>query len=91
MQKEVDIWTKYTKDGKGWNFIPTLLEVIKTPEQWHCQLIAALMYFAHCLSPVALQLKTSGENKNKLGKCKEGRESKPSLKVDYAPDPPGNN
>lgn len=29
MQKEVDIWTKYTRDGKGWSFIPNVLEVIK--------------------------------------------------------------
>lgn len=48
------------------------------------------MYFAHC-SPVALQLRTSVENKNKLGKCNEGRERKPGLKVDYVPDPPENN
>lgn len=45
MQKEVDIWTKYTRDGKGWIFIPNALEVVKTPKQWHCWLIAALMYF----------------------------------------------
>lgn len=62
MQKEVDIWTKYTRDGRGWSFIPNVLEVVKTRKQWHCWLITALMYFAHCLSPVALQLRTSGEN-----------------------------
>lgn len=29
MQKEVDIWTKYIGDGKGWIFIPNALEVVK--------------------------------------------------------------
>lgn len=33
MQKEGDIWTKYTRDSKGWHFIPNALEATKTSEQ----------------------------------------------------------